>query len=338
MDANSKRRRSSLCPPAPPSLTRRGFLRRLAAAAAPALLASCGRSQPRDGVTAPVIDTHMHVWSDDPARFPFAHPYDAGFRPPPVAGTAEMLVEEMREFGLAGAVLVQVIYHGWDNRYLASCLERFPRIFKGQGLIDPTDPDRARQLEHWVRGRGLSGMRFSAIYYPGKDDWLSSRESWPLWEKAEELGAVFNFFIAAPQLPKLEAMVQAFPGVPVAIDHLARIDLKGNDPEGETRLLLGLARHPSVRVKVSELSVISPSGKFPYADTFGTVRRVYDAFGPERLLWGTGVPGATRAQGGRPPLREELALVREEIPFFTASDREKILGGNAAALWGFRAG
>jgi predicted TIM-barrel fold metal-dependent hydrolase len=65
------------------------------------------------------------------------------------------------------------------------------------------------------------------------------------------------------------------------------------------------------------------------------VKRVYDAFGPDRLLWGTGFPGATRAQAGRPSLEEELALVRREIPFFSASDREKILGRNAARLWGF---
>ena len=45
--------------------------------------------------------------------------------------------------------------------------------------------------------------------------------------------------------------------------------------------------------------------------------------------------GATRAQGGRPSLREELSLIRREIPFFTGEDRKKILGGNAARLWKF---
>jgi predicted TIM-barrel fold metal-dependent hydrolase len=277
----------------------------------------------------------MHVWSGDATRFPFSHPYDATFRPPPIAGTVELLLEEMRQFGITGAVLVQVIYHGWDNSYLASCLRRYPGLFKGQGLIDPTDPKRAARLEHWVRTEGLSGMRFSPIYYPGKDDWLSSPESLPLWEKAEELGVIFNFFIASPQLQKLEEMVKRFPGVRVVIDHLARIDLKGKDGDAETRRLVHLARYPSVWVKVSELSVISPSGKFPYEDTFPALRRVYEAFGPDRLLWGTGFPGATRAQGGRPSLRQELTLIGEEIPFFTASDREKIIGRNAAALWGF---
>ena len=130
-------------------------------------------------------------------------------------------------------------------------------------------------------------------------------------------------------------MVRSFPKVRVIIDHLARVDLKVGDPSAEFKKLLALARYPNVWAKVSELSVLSPSGRYPYEDTFPWVRRMYEAFGPERLLWGTGFPGATRAEAGRPSLREELQLIRKEIRFFTAKDREKILGRNAAKLWGF---
>src|SRR5262249_36725111 len=135
------------------------------------------------------------------------------------------------------------------------------------------------------------------------------------------------------QLSKLEEMVGRHPGVKIVIDHLARVDLSKPDPAAEVAKLTRLAKYPNVWVKVSELSVISPSKKYPYADTFPWVRRVYDAFGPDRLLFGTCFPGATRAEAGRPSLEQELALIRREIPFFSAEDREKILGRNAAALW-----
>ena len=131
-------------------------------------------------------------------------------------------------------------------------------------------------------------------------------------------------------------MVRSFPKVRVIIDHLARVDLKAADPSVGFKNLVALARYPNVWAKVSELSVLSPSGRYPYADTFPWVQRIYEAFGPDRLLWGTGFPGATREQAGRPSLREELNLIRKEIPFFTAEDREKILGRNAAKLWRFR--
>jgi predicted TIM-barrel fold metal-dependent hydrolase len=325
----------------PPGISRRAFLTGLACSAAgvglpPALRAQANNAG-RGPAAATLIDAHMHVWSDDPDRFPFAHPYEPKFQPPRVAATLELLRQEMDESGVLHCVLVQTIYHGWDNRYLAQCLKADPGRFRGQGLIDPTDAGAAEKLAFWVKEHRLSGMRFSPIYYRGKDDWLNAEPGRALWEKAEELKAVFNFFIAAEQLPKLEDMVRRFPKVPVVIDHLARIDLKAADPLPEVGKLLALARYPNVSVKVSELSVLSPSGNYPYKDTFPLVRRVYDAFGPDRLLWGTGFPGATRAQAGRPSLKEELDLVRQEIPFFGDADREKILGRNAARLWGFEA-
>jgi predicted TIM-barrel fold metal-dependent hydrolase len=303
-------------------ISRRTFLAALAAA-------------PLAPARSPVVDTHMHVWTNDVAHFPFAHPYDPNFKPPPVAGTAEMLLDEMDRHAINYAVLVQVIYYGWDNRYVAHCVKRHPQRFRAQGLIDPTDPQVASKLEYWMREHGLAGMRFSPIYYQGRDEWLTSEAHQLLWKKADELKAIFNFFIAANQLTKLETMLADYPSVRVVIDHLARVDLTASDPAREVAQLTRLARYPSVWVKVSELSIVSPSKKYPYADTYSWVKRVYDAFGPDRLLWGTGFPGATRAQAGRPSLEEELALVRREIPFFSASDREKILGRNAARLWGF---
>ena len=90
-------------------------------------------------------------------------------------------------------------------------------------------------------------------------------------------------------------------------------------------------------MKISELTSVSKSGRYPFSDAYPWVRRVYDAFGPDRLLWGTGYPGAARAHYKRPTLRQELVLIREEIPFFTTEDHAKILGRNAFKLWDFGA-
>ena len=285
---------------------------------------------------APIVDTHMHVWSNDLARFPFSHPYKPDFKPPPIAGTAEMLLQEMDQFGIDFAVLVQPIYLGWDNTYVAECAKTWPRRFRAHGLIDPVDPDRASKLEYWMRRHRLSGMRFSPIYYEGREDWLDSEASLPLWRKAEELGAIFNFFIATHQLPRLEKTIRRFPRVSVVIDHLARVDLRRPDAATEFAKLLRLASYPNVWAKISELQFISVSAEYPFRDTFPLVRRLYDAFGPDRLLWGTGFPGAARAQDRRLPLEKELKLIREEIPFLTDEDRAKILGVNAVRLWKFK--
>jgi len=71
----------------------------------------------------------------------------------------------MDQRAIGYAVLVQVIYYGWDYAYVAHCVKRHPQRFRGQGLIDPTDPQVASKLEYWMRDHSLTGMRFSPIYY-----------------------------------------------------------------------------------------------------------------------------------------------------------------------------
>jgi predicted TIM-barrel fold metal-dependent hydrolase len=309
--------------------------RGLAALAAPLALPRNLRAAP--AARRPVIDTHMHVWASDNRRFPFAHPYDKNYQGMPAAGTVEMLVEDMDQHGCTHCVLVQTVCHGWDNTYLVECLKRYPTRFKGHGLIDPTDAKVADKLEYWTKEHGLHGMRFSPMYYlngsHGGDGWLDADETHRVWRKAEELGSVFNFFIAPKQLPALAKMAQAHPRVPVIVDHLSQVDLGAADPEPDFRLLLDMARLPNISVKVSELSSVSASRAYPFADAFPYVKRVYEAFGPDRLLFGTGYPGAARAAYKRPPLDKEIDLIDKEMIFFSQQDRDKILGGNAVRLW-----
>ncbi len=317
--------------------TRRAFLRQLAvqgsAAASVGKLWADEAPQRSNSQGPPVVDTHMHVWADDSQQFPFRHPYQKDFVRPQYRGTVEMLIDDMDRNGVTHCVLVQVIYHGWDNRYLVHCMEKYPGRFASHGLIDPTDASVALKLEYWVAEMGLSGMRFSPIYYPGKDEWIDARSTDALWDKAAELGARFNYFIAPDQLPKLGKMIERHPEVPVIVDHLSQMDLAIEDPQPALNKLLALARHENVWVKVSELASVSKSGKYPYEDAYPWVRQVYEAFGPDRLLWGTGYPGSARANFNRPTLAQEIDLIRNGFPFFTDADQNKILGGNAAKLW-----
>lgn len=281
---------------------------------------------------SPVIDTHMHVWSQDFTHYPVSPP-EPGIRPITDEGSTEFYLQEMKQHGIDLAVLVQPRQYGWDNRYIADSVRRFPRQFVGHGLIDPHDPNNAGVLEREVRENGLAGMRLSPIYHP-KEQWLNAKANHALWQKAEQLGAVFNVFIAAPQMAQLEDMVQRFPGVKVVVDHLGRPEIIGRAPWAEDVSLLRLAKYSNVWVKFSELYIMSKTKKYPYADVHPFARSVYDAFGPKRLLFATGMVGVTR----RIPYADELRLVREDIPFFADRDKEWILGRNALQIWEWNAG
>ena len=322
----------------PDRASRRSFVENVARstaalALAPSVASVASANEAGAAKKKPVVDTHMHVWSEVPKLFPYAHPYNPNAADPKNPASLAMLLEDIDDNGVTHCIIVQTIFHGWDNDYVARCIKLHPKRFKGHGLIDPTDPKVADKLEYWVKEHGFAGMRFSAIYYKGKDDWMTSPAHHALWNKAEELGSVFNFFIAPEQLPKLEQMVRSHPAVRITIDHISQIDLGVKDPLPDMKKLLALSRYPNVWVKISELSSVSKSGKYPFPDAMPWVKMVYDSFGPDRLLWGTGYPGGARAAYKRPTLQEELTLVREKIPFLSDEDKDKMLGLNAAYLW-----
>ena len=97
---------------------------------------------------------------------------------------------------------------------------------------------------------------------------------------------------------------------------------------------MALAKLPNLFVKVSDVKGRSLTREFPFADTHPYVRALVDAFGAERCLWGTGYPGAHRTRHGWLSLGEELRLVREGFDFLTGAQRDRILGGTAAEVWG----
>ena len=113
----------------------------------------------------------------------------------------------------------------------------------------------------------------------------------------------------------------------VCIDHMA--DSPIDHPE-ELKKLLVLARYERVYVKLSHLWSLSREA-YPYRDTHEQVRRLYDAFGPKRLMWGTDWPEVDKYCG----YGKALALYRDEIEFFNDDDRRWILGQTALRLWPF---
>ncbi|MCH2211321.1 MAG: amidohydrolase [Fuerstiella sp.] len=276
-----------------------------------------------------LIDTHLEVWTLDP-QFPFNHP-EAGpnlnvQQPAPI----ENQVKQMEDFDLRYAVLINPRYFGWDNSYIAHCVQRYPDLFVGHGLLEPEDPKAAEKLRYWVTERGLHGMRFSPIYHPDST-WLNSKEHYPLWREAEKLGAVFNYYIAPHQMPMLEEMAGRFPGVKIVVDHAGKPDLKAKHCWPEFRKMFRLKKFPQVWISNSEPYEMSEIKQYPYEDTWPFYKAIYEEFGPKQLVWGTGYP--------RPrwelPMDKELEFVDRYCDFYTDADRELLLGRNALDIWDF---
>jgi predicted TIM-barrel fold metal-dependent hydrolase len=270
-----------------------------------------------------IVDPHVHVWKNDP-RYPWPPDLKS---PPKDDALPENLLQLMQEHGVEKTVIVHVIHYRWDCRYAADAVRAQRDKFMGVCRIDPESRQPASDLDHWV-AQGFHGVRLS----PGADksgDWINDvAQMDAIWNRAAELKIPMCVLCPISRIPDVEKVVERHDErLDVCIDHMADSPI---DQPDELAKLLRLARYPRVYVKLSHLWSLSKQ-EYPYRDTHDQVHRLYDAFGPRRLMWGTDWPGIDDYCGyGR-----ALALYRDEIKFFNDDDRKWILGETALRLWPF---
>ena len=271
-----------------------------------------------------IIDPHVHVWKNDP-QFPWA---PETTNPPAEDATAEMLLALMAANGVEKTVLVQVIHYRWDNSYAADVMKRYPDKFMGVCRINPEDPEAPDHLSRWTEEHGFHGVRLSPSV-GSAGDWFTGPLMPPIFSRAEALGVPLLMLTGAERLVDLVPLLEQHPDLDVVVDHMASCS---PDAPEKLELLLNLARFPRVYVKISHTWSISKT-EYPWTDTFEQVKKVYHAFGGSRIMWGTDWPVCL----SRASYAETLAVVRDEMDFFTPEDREWVLGKTALRLWKFQA-
>jgi L-fuconolactonase len=268
-----------------------------------------------------IIDPHVHVWKHD-QRFPFA----AGQRVPERDAAPETLLELMKANNVEKTVIIQVIHYRYDNSYLATVLKQYPRTFQGVCRVDPLDPASPDHLAKWTE-QGFRGVRLS----PGGDaagDWIRGPLMPPLWERCGKLGVPMTLLAPITRIPDIAKLIERFPDLTVVIDHMA--DCPVDRPE-ELEKLTALVRYPKVFVKVSHCWSLSKQ-PYPWPDAQQLVKRLHDSFGPQRLMWATDWPIIENAHA---QYRQALTLIRDDMPFLNASDKEWMLSKTVEKVWPF---
>jgi L-fuconolactonase len=275
-----------------------------------------------------VIDSHTHVISADADRYPPAplggHQSDWS-KARPV--THDALVAAMDEAGIAHSVVVQAsTVYGHDSRYVAEAVHAHPKRFVGVFSIDPLADDAVEQMKRWI-GEGLVGVRLftTGSTMPGQAHWLADEASYPAWEYAEanQISVCLQMTIAG--IPMLRALLERFPKVRVLLDHLARPDLSGGPPYYKAQPLFDLVNFPGVHLKLTNRTIAAAGEGFSTAKTF--IPYVANAFGAERILWGSNFPAAEGA------LSDLLSQAKAAVASLPPGERAMIFAGAARSLY-----
>jgi predicted TIM-barrel fold metal-dependent hydrolase len=280
------------------------------------------------------VDSHVHVWTEDTDHYPLA----PGFQKQsmrPASFTPDELFRHTRPSGVSRIVLIQMSFYRFDNSYMLDMMKlhheqvgrRKSPIFAGVAVIDHTverPEDEMRQLlEAGVRGFRIYGGEWKdgrVTNTPDFDNWLAAPGYELMFATAADTGQSICGLINPPDLPALDMMCRQFPDTPVVIDHMCRIGVSGEVSDVEVQALCDMARHKKVKIKVSAFYALGKK-RPPHDDLVPMIRRLLDAYGPERLMWASDCP----FQVDNEKYSDSISLVRDRLDFLSAGDKDWML-------------
>ena len=297
-------------------LNRREFIRStIGAGVALATGAGCTHIQPQGKRT--IVDAQVHLWKANTPDWP----WNPGAKPQmPEPFTIERALPLMDETGVDRVVIVPPGLND-RNDYALEAAKRYPSRFAVMGRIPLQDPKSAQLLPRWKQQPGMLGVRV-IFNSPATVAWLSDGTAdwfWPAAAKAE----LTVMFFAPGMVAKFAPIAQRHPGLHLIIDHLgvnAAIAKAGRVPEAVADAV-ALSKLPNVSIKMSNLpnSSLEP---YPFRDLTEHLKRVFDAYGPQRCYWGTDVTN----NFPRANWRQRLAHFTEELSFLSERDKDWVLG------------
>jgi L-fuconolactonase len=271
------------------------------------------------------VDAHVHVASDNEARYP-RHPTGIAsdwwrrghYEADDVLGT-------LTDAGVAQMVIVQAAgAYGDDNRYVVDMAAQYPESVRVVGVVDPGSPGAAAAITELGAHEGVSGVRCMAVR-PG-DTWVGTTRTDEAFESAADAGLTMVLTVLPGHLPMLRPTMERFPEVPVVLDHCAFPTMAGATAEGDSPLR-ALVDLPQVTVKVTSHNLA------PLAETDGArpfVERLVGWFGPRRLLWGSDYPQTSHAS-----YAALVDLAVEAFADLAPVDLTAVFGANTRRLFGF---
>lgn len=255
----------------------------------------------------------------------------------------DSLLASLDGAGVDRAVLLQGPYYGEANAYVAEACRAHPDRLSGMAYLDPWSADAREALERIERSGAYRGVKLECSEPTGLVGLHPGRrldepgQAW-LWDRLERSGRILTLDLGRPgtssyQTDAVRSIAAAHPGLRVVICHLGQpaAGVFADRPlrrAWEEQLALGWMAN--VWFDLASLPAYYPGEAFPWPSAARALRLGLELVGSKKLLWGTDAPGLL-VHGTYPQL---LAWVREALARVPGADLDRVLGGNALAVYG----
>ena len=264
-----------------------------------------------------IVDAQVHLWkAEAPDR-----PWLAGRKPQlPEPFTIEKLVPLMDEAGVERVVIVPPSWEGNRNDYGLEAAKRYPGRFAVMGRLPLEDPKSAALLPKWREQPGMLGVRVT--FQGAWAKWLSDGSIEWFWDGCEKAGLPVMFLGTGDMTP-FGKIAERYPQLGLVIDHMGlsgEVVDKGMVPQAIAQSA-SLAKYPNMSCKVSSAGAYSTQ-PYPWPDMTDHIKRLFDAFGPQRCHWGTDMTNSL----AKATYKQRIEHFTKELKFMSAVDLDWVMG------------
>ena len=297
--------------------TRRSFIRNSLGAGA--VLATQGTRHAAAQVDRRmIVDAQVHLWKAETPDWKWV----PGLKPQlPEPFTIERLVPMMDEAGVDRAVIVPPSWPGDRNDYALEAVKRYPTRFHVMGRIPLQDPKSADLLPKWKEQPGMAGVR--VIFNNAQTiPWLTDGTADWFWAAAEKASLPVMIF-APGRTALIGPIAEKHPRLTLILDHMGVTAsmLRENKVAEAIEQTAALAKYPNVSVKLSASPSISRE-TYPFRDVAVHIKRLFEAYGPQRSYWGTDLTNSY----AKASYRQRISHFTEELSFLSETDKDWVMG------------
>ena len=272
------------------------------------------------------LDSHQHFWKYSAAEYPWI-PTGSALQRDWLPADLEALQTPL---AFEGSIAVQAHQSVAEARWLLELAAQNPRIRGVVGWVDLRSDRVAESLAELSANPKFVGVRHVVQDEP--DDLFLVRPEFVRGiSQLKQFGLTYDLLIFPKQLPAAIQLVRQFPDQPFVLDHIAKPFIKAGALSPWRELIRELATFPNVCCKVSGMVTEADHRLWKPEDFIPFMEVVFEAFGPDRLMFGSDWPVCLLAAG----YEQVFSLVRD-FALKAAPDagaQEAIFGGNAERFY-----
>lgn len=272
-----------------------------------------------------IIDSHQHFWHYDSVKHSWIDDEMAAIRRD---FTPSDLAAVFKENGIDGCVAVQADQTETETAFLIDLAHTHDFIKGIVGWVDLRNAAIERVLEQYSTEKKIKGFRH--VVQGEADHNFVLRPAFLHGISAlEKFDFTYDILIFPHQLGAALEFVRRFPNQKFVIDHLAKPYIKDGFFDGWASQMKAIAKHENVFCKISGMITEADYNAWNKAQLKPYIDLVFDAFGTNRLMYGSDWPVCLVAGS----YKQVKDIVLDYIADLSSEEQKNIMGHNAVQFY-----